>query len=333
MLHLNAKKINVPNFEKKIFKEKIREAPPTETLSANSQILNIYGSFGFPAEAWSLKPTLIMAFPRLNSSSQWFFSRTRFGIQTGFPIWLFQKLLPLFFGQKMCWSPWFHPPFSLAFKLSTDSHSTASDHVAHGALQNLDKHTCNKKQSQKKQNKKLYTKKTCHPKKRTYMPNRKKLKNSCLHPMFQKNILLPRFSSKKTTIQMGWIQLFPPTESTPTVEPNWIRWGSWASQGFVGLERFEVGTVEAQMVGIQLRRISGWVTWRSDCHLHMWKHRSLGQWKKRWWKFGWWKWWWIFGILHDPWFPFLPNFPNFSETDSRPKQSSSCTCVFVMVGW
>ena len=53
------------------------------------------------------------------------------------------------------------------------------------------------------------------------------------------------FLRKKLTIQMGWIQLFPPTESTPTVEPNWIRWGSWASQGFVGLERFEVGTVEA----------------------------------------------------------------------------------------
>ena len=143
-----------------------------------------------------------MAFPRLNSSSQWF-SRTRFGIQTGFPIWLFQKCLPLFFGQKMCWSPWFHPPFSLAFKLSTDSHSTASDHVAHGALQNLDKHTCNKKQSQKKQTKKLYTKKTCHPKKRTYMPNRKKTKKqlpsshvsqkkTCFQYMLQKKNNQPR---------------------------------------------------------------------------------------------------------------------------------------------
>lgn len=173
------------------------------------------------------------------------------------------------------------------------------------------------------------TQKTCHPKKEHICQAKK---NSCL-PMFpKKTSCFPGFLRKKPIIQMGWIQLFPPTESTPTVEPNWIRWGSWASQGFVG----KVG-LEAQL----RPREGGDPTWENlrlgdlevRCHLHMWKHRILGQWKKRWWKFGWWKWWWIFGILHDPWFPFLPNFPNFSETDSRPKQSSSCTCVFVMVGW
>ncbi len=85
-------------FCRQLSKEKIRKVWHLTLRQFRPK--NTSGSCGFPAEPWSLKPTLIMAFPRLNSSISSDFQGFNLGSKQAAPNLVIRTFFPCFFDRS-----------------------------------------------------------------------------------------------------------------------------------------------------------------------------------------------------------------------------------------